>query len=74
MKILQTPVRFKPYIGGVENYVYELSKQLVRQGHEVKVICANESAPKAQDLIEGIEVNRLKYIGVLPFRSGRRPG
>ena len=63
MKILQTPVRFKPYIGGVENYVYELSKQLVRQGHEVKVICANESAPKAQDLIEGIEVNRLKYIG-----------
>ncbi len=63
MKILQTPVRFKPYIGGVENYVYELSKQLVRQGHEVKVICANEPPSKAQEQIESIEVNRLKYIG-----------
>ncbi|RLG14823.1 MAG: glycosyltransferase family 1 protein [Candidatus Nanohalarchaeota archaeon] len=63
MKILQTPVRFKPYIGGVENYVYELSKQLVRQGHEVKVICANEPLSKAQEQIEGVEVNRLKYFG-----------
>ncbi|MCK5698994.1 MAG: glycosyltransferase family 4 protein [Candidatus Aenigmarchaeota archaeon] len=64
MKILQTPVRFKPYIGGVENYVYELSKQLVRQGHEVKVICANEpTTSNAREQIDGIEVNRLKYIG-----------
>jgi len=63
MKILQTPVRFKPYIGGVENYVYELSKQLVRQGHEVKVICASEPPSRAQEQIDGIEVNRLKYIG-----------
>ena len=42
MKILQTPVRFYPYIGGVENYVYSLSKHLVRFGHDVTVLCANE--------------------------------
>ncbi len=78
MKILQTPCRFKPYIGGVENYVYGLSKQLVKQGHEVKVICANEPASsKAQEQIDGIEVNRLRYTGkiantnimpMLPFK------
>ena len=63
MKILQTPIRFKPYIGGVENYVYELSKQLVRQGHKVKVICANEPQSKAHDQIDSIKINRLKYVG-----------
>jgi len=42
MKILQIPVRFYPYIGGVENYVYSLSKHLVRFGHDVTVLCANE--------------------------------
>ena len=30
MKILQTPVRFYPYVGGVENQVYYLSKDLVK--------------------------------------------
>ena len=41
MKILQTPVRFYPYIGGVENYVRSLSKYLVRFGHDVTVLCAD---------------------------------
>ncbi len=66
MKIVQTPVRFYPYIGGVENYVYNLSKQLVKMGHEVKVICADETGKfdgRKRDLIDGVEVERLSYIG-----------
>jgi len=70
MKIVQTPVRFYPYIGGVENYVYNLSKNLVKMGHEVKVICANEVGGRMKneknsgvEIIEGIKVERLKYIG-----------
>lgn len=61
MKILQVPTRFYPYIGGVENYVFNLSKALVKRGHQVKIVCANE--PKS-DLtqIEGIEIDRLSYI------------
>ena len=43
MKILQTPVRFYPYIGGVENYVYYLSKGRVKGRHEVTVVCGNDS-------------------------------
>ncbi len=42
LKILQTPVRFYPYIGGVENYVYELSKKLSEFGHDVTIVCSNE--------------------------------
>ncbi len=60
MKILQTPVRFYPYIGGVENYVYYLSKELVKKRHEVKVVCANEGG--GSDEVEGIKVKRLRYI------------
>ena len=78
MKILQTPVRFYPYVGGVENYVYSLSKHLVRFGHEVTVLCANEpkNGRKIEN-IDGIIVERLNYIGkiantnvtpLLPFK------
>lgn len=63
MKILQTPVRFYPYIGGVENYVYYLSRELTKSGHQVKVVCANEPPLKAKQTVEGIEVERLSYIG-----------
>ncbi len=61
MKILQTPGRFYPYIGGVENYVYCLSKELLKLGHEVKVVCADEPEIGSAN-IEGINVTRLRYI------------
>jgi len=63
MKILQTPVRFYPFIGGVENYVYYLSKELVKLSHEVTVICANEPFTKKKEIIDGIKVKRLFYFG-----------
>ena len=63
MKIVQTPVRFYPFIGGVENYVYYLSKELVRRGHQIEVICANEPQSINIDNIEGIKVKRLSYLG-----------
>lgn len=62
MKIMQTPVRFYPFIGGVEAYVYYLSKGLVELGHEIDVICANEPPSKEIDNIDGIKVKRLPYI------------
>ena len=63
MKIVQTPVRFYPFIGGVENYVYYLSKELVRRGHQIEVICANEPQSINIDNIEEIKVKRLSYLG-----------
>ncbi|HOI71522.1 MAG TPA: glycosyltransferase family 4 protein [Methanobacterium sp.] len=62
MKILQTPVRFYPFTGGVENYVYYLSRELVKSGNQVKVVCANEPDIESKMTVEGIEVERLPYI------------
>jgi len=63
LKILQTPVRFYPFVGGVENYVYYLSKEMVKIGHQITVICANESNSREEEIINGIKVKRLPYIG-----------
>ncbi|HII06631.1 MAG TPA: glycosyltransferase family 4 protein [Methanotrichaceae archaeon] len=63
MKILQTPARFYPFTGGVENYVHNLSRELVEMGHEVTVLCANEPESKKNEFIDGIKVRRLPYIG-----------
>lgn len=63
LKILQTPVRFYPNIGGVENHVYYLSKELVSKSVNVKVLCANEPKSSISD-VDGIKVERLGY----PFK------
>lgn len=62
MKIIQTPVRFYPFIGGVENYVHYLSKELVKLGHQVTVACAKEPDSE-NNQINGINVKRLSYLG-----------
>lgn len=62
MKIVQTPVRFYPFTGGVENYVYYMSKELVNLGHDIKVICANEPPSKKEEVVDGIKIKRLSYL------------
>lgn len=63
MKIVQTPVRFYPFTGGVENYVYYSAREIVKSGHHVSVICANEPHTKKEEIIDGIRVKRLSYFG-----------
>ena len=62
MKILQTPPRYAPYIGGVENYCRSLSEELVSLGHEVSVLCANEPSTR-NETINKVQVKRLGYVG-----------
>ena len=47
----------------MENYVHSLSRELVEMGHEVTVLCANEPESEKDDVIDGIKVRRLPYIG-----------
>ncbi len=62
MKVLQTPPRFYPRKGGIEEASFYLSKELAKRGHNVKIICADE--PSVGDLIiESIKVRRISYIG-----------
>jgi len=62
LRIVQTPARFFPSIGGVDKYVLNLSQELVNKGHSVKVVCANEPKSNLTE-IDGINVQRLNYIG-----------
>lgn len=63
MKIVQTPVRFYPFTGGVENYVYFSAREMVKLGHQVTVICANEPNSKKEEIIDGVRIKRLSYLG-----------
>ncbi|WP_323737136.1 glycosyltransferase family 4 protein [Methanosphaera sp. ISO3-F5] len=64
MKVIQTPVRFYPFIGGVEKYVYYISKELVKyENCDVKVICANEPENVSEEVYNDIVIKRLGYTG-----------
>lgn len=64
LKIIQTPVRFYPFIGGVEKYVYYISKELVKfDDCDVEVICANEPDTIKNEVYDGISIHRLGYTG-----------
>jgi glycosyltransferase involved in cell wall biosynthesis len=60
IKILQTPIRFYPYVGGVELVSLYLSLQLIKLGYDIKVICANEPNSKLNEF-KGIKIKRLPY-------------
>jgi glycosyltransferase involved in cell wall biosynthesis len=45
MKILQTPVRLFD-AGGVESYVFNLSRELAEMGHDVRVVCADSAGKR----------------------------
>ncbi len=59
MRIAQVCPRYSPYIGGVETHVGELSRRLVRRGHEVTVLSTDPSGklPKSE-AIDGVRAMR----------------
>ena len=61
IELYQTPGRFHPAIGGVENHVLYLSKSLKSLDNNVTVVCADD--PNSNRIFEsGIRVLRLKYL------------
>src|SRR3989338_4369977 len=46
MKILEVIPKFHPAVGGSEKVVYELSKQFVKDGHEVTVVTSTSTNNK----------------------------
>lgn len=61
MKILHVVRRYGP-VGGMERYVWELTRELVAMGHEVEVVCERCYAEKPQ----GIAVHELGEIAWRP--------
>ena len=72
MKIAQVNSYFYPFmIGGAEWYVYNMSKELVKAGHEVTVFTADhyggERVP-SEEVVEGIRVRRIPLKVDLSYR------
>lgn len=62
---------YLPNLGGVERYVYNLSKQLIKHGHDVTVVTSNVFGLPSYEVDEnGIEIFRLPCHN---FMKGRYP-
>ena len=73
MKILQVAPYFIPYMGGQEKYVYNLSRHLVNNGHEVHVLTTNYPKSLKFEEIDGITVER-QNVYLRPLRNPIAPG
>ena len=62
MKILQVSSLFPPHVGGIEHHVEALSNKLVKNGHEVTVYTSNVPKSKKHEVINGVEIYRLKSL------------
>lgn len=68
LKIAQITPYFFPHVGGVEKYVYNLSKTLISDGYAVEVFTSNIPKGRTHDVVDGIPVTRLKCVGE-PLRN-----
>jgi glycosyltransferase involved in cell wall biosynthesis len=71
VKIVHVLSAFFPVIGGVDNYVRSLSKEMIRMGNEVTVITSGlgSGGRAREEEIFGISVKRLDYL----FKIGGTP-
>ena len=67
MRILMPTIYFPPRIGGIENHVYYLARELVRRGHSVDIVTTRtEKASPASETMDGIRVERIHSFGKHP--------
>lgn len=62
--------QFLPHMGGVENYTYNISKELIKRGNKVVVVTNNTMNSPVRENIEGIEIFRFPCFN---FIGGRFP-
>lgn len=65
MKVLVLSSYFLPHRGGVEQYVYQTSRRLVKRGHKVWVVTSRLKGMKKKEVIDGINVLRVPSFEVL---------
>jgi glycosyltransferase involved in cell wall biosynthesis len=78
VKVVQVTPYFAPVEGGVERHVLNLSKELIKLGHEVEVLTCNLTR-KGQvldhsSIVEGIQVRRFPVLATLGEFGRAWPG
>jgi glycogen synthase len=64
MRICLVNALFHPFSGGVEKHMYELSRELVRQGVDVTVVTARLRGTPAYEEIDGVKVHRVPCLEI----------
>ncbi len=67
MNICMITRRIPPFSGGVGSYVYNLSGELVKKGHNVSVITAQ--ARSQTETINGVRILKAPYFSLYPFNA-----
>ena len=62
--------QFLPHMGGVENYTYNISKELIKRGNKVTVVTNNTTGSVTREKMEGIEILRFPCFNLI---NGRFP-
>ena len=61
LRVLMVTARYLPYMGGVENHVYEVARRLARQGVEVTVLTTDPGGQlKPSEQVEGVSIRRVR--------------
>jgi alpha-1,3-mannosyltransferase len=73
MKILHVCHHFYPCIGGIERYVEDLCRNLVKLGHVSDVVCLNTCSYKGERLpgfqeLDGIKIHRIPYLNLKIYK------
>lgn len=64
MRICIVNALFHPFSGGVEKHMYELSRELVRQGVDVTIVTAKLKGLPAYEEIDGVKVHRVPCLEI----------
>jgi len=71
MHIVHLTPNFYPAVGGIETYVYELSRRLIKKGHKVSVVTSNmlrnDKNLSKFERVSGIDVYRVPFKMVMRY-------
>ena len=62
--------QFLPHMGGIENYTYNISKELIKRGNEVTIVTNNTTGSPLREELDGIKVLRFPCYNLI---NGRFP-
>ena len=71
MKIVQVVHAFPPDIGGIESHVFYLSREMVKNGHDVTVITTKTKGAGKNETVDGVKVIRYFALPLPIFSSVR---
>ncbi len=66
MRIVIFSSYFLPHKGGVEFYVWQTARRLVKRGHKVWIVTSRLRGTKSEEKMEGVTIMRLPGVEVLP--------